>query len=98
MIGREDFIATIGYEGNVAIVDKSLKKRYGGLSTQELAEKGLFKPALCSALYNKSKEEFELVVKTYNQNTARKVQSVEDLKRIIGVNAVPSEVEKVTSI
>ena len=98
MIKREDFIFTIGYEGNVAIVDKLLKKRYRRLSTQELAEKGFFKPALCSALYCKSREEAKLVQQIYNEKAAHKVRSIEDLEKIYGVNETPRKVVKVTYI
>jgi len=44
---REDFLFTIGYQGDTALVDGSAKRQYGGLSTRELAAKGLLKPAMC---------------------------------------------------
>lgn len=98
MINRADFIFTVGYEGNAAIVDKSLKRRYGRFSTRELAEKGLLKAALCSALYSQKADEFELVLQAYNEKTTHKVRSIEELKRTYGVNEIPHKVVKVTYI
>ena len=52
MISRGDFVFTIGYEGNTAVVDGAMKKRYGSLSAEQLAEKGLYKQALCAVIYD----------------------------------------------
>ena len=54
MISRADFVFTIGYEGNTAVVDGAMKKRYGSRSTAQLAELGLYKQALCSAIYDRA--------------------------------------------
>ena len=54
MISRNDFVFTIGYEGNTAVVDGPLKKRYGGLNTEQLAEQGLYKQALSLAIYEQA--------------------------------------------
>jgi hypothetical protein len=47
-------VFTIGYEGNTAVVDGAMKKRFGSLSAAQLAEKGLFKQALCAVIYEQS--------------------------------------------
>jgi hypothetical protein len=52
VISRADFVFTIGYEGNTAVVDGTMKRRYGSLSTAELASLGLYKQALCAAVYD----------------------------------------------
>ena len=51
MISRQDFTFTIGYEGNVAVVDGAMKKRYGSLTAEQLAEKQLYKQAISCAVY-----------------------------------------------
>jgi hypothetical protein len=103
LISRSDFIFTIGYEGNVAVVDGAMKKRYGSLSTEQLAEKQLFKQAICSAVYEESTgkpagEALQRVLEIYNLNTDRKIAGAEALKRTFGVQEVPEGIAKVTII
>ncbi len=99
MIGREDFVCTIGFEGNTAVVDGSLKRRYGRLSTSRLAEAGLFKQAFCSAIYAQENGggtgEPEAVLEAYNRQARTPVGSVEELKRLFGVFEVPKGVVRV---
>jgi hypothetical protein len=103
LISRSDFVFTIGYEGNVAVVDGAMKKRYGSLSTEQLAEKQMFKQAICSAVYEESagkpaSEALQRVLEIYNRKTARKIADVEALKRTFGVQEVPEGIAKVTVI
>ena len=106
MISRGHFVFTIGYEGNTAVVDGAMKKRYGSLSTVELAEKQLYKQAVCSAVYeevtrkqgNSGGEALQRVLEIYNSDTERKIGSVEELKRTFGVYEVPEGVGKVMVI
>ena len=103
MISRRDFIFTIGYEGDIAVVDGALKKRYGSLTAEQLAEKQLYKQAICSAVYEQSSgkgtgEALQRVLEIYNRNAEKKIDSVEDLKRTFGVNEVPEGIAKVTVI
>jgi hypothetical protein len=95
MISREDFIFTIGYDGGTAIVDGKSKRQYSRLSTEELARKGLFKPALCSALYGKDEKELELVLEIYNERSDKRLDSIDHLKRTFGVSEVPEAITKV---
>ena len=95
MISREDFLFTIGYDGETAIVDGKSKRRYGRLSTEELARKGLFKPALCSALYANDEAGLEFVLKLYNERSNKKLDSVDHLKRTFGVSSVSEAITKV---
>ena len=103
MISHRDFVFTIGYEGNAAVVDGALKKRYGSLSTEQLAEKQLYKQAICSAVYEQSTgkgagESLQRVLEIYNRNSTVKIGNVEDLQRIFGVYEVPEGIAKVTVI
>ena len=61
MLSREDFVFTIGYDGPAAVVDKQAKRKYGKLSTRELAEKGLFRAAYSSAVYSGNQEDLRFV-------------------------------------
>jgi len=88
----------IGYEGSAAIVDGKLMRRHRSLSTRGLAEAGLFKQAICSALWNERSEELEEVLAIYNQKTPVPVRTVEELKRIFGTSGVPEGVKKVTVV
>ncbi len=95
MISREDFVFTIGYKGNTAIVSGMLKRRYSRASIDELIKNGLFKPAICYALYENDREALERILDRYNEITDYKLKSVEELKRIFGVTKLPEEVNKV---
>ncbi len=95
---REDYVFTIGYEGSAAIVDGRLRARYGRLSTRRLAEEGLYKQAVSSALYSGSPAELEEVLSVYNAHTQHPLASVEELKRIYGATGVPEGVTKIAVI
>ena len=103
MISRQDFVFTIGYEGNIAVVDGTLKKRYGSLSTEQLAEKQLYKHAVCSAVYEESSSKesggaLQTVLEIHNRNAEKRIAGVEELKRTFGVHQVPEGIAKVTVI
>ncbi len=83
---REEFIFTIGYDGNNAVVDKKSAQEYGKLSSAELFDKGMVKAAVCSAIFSKDKGEEQLVLDKYNTLAAQRVESFEELKKIFGVS------------
>ena len=84
---REEFIFTIGYDGNNAVVDKKSAQEYGKLTSAELFDKGMVKAAVCSAIFSKDKGEEQLVFDKYNALEAQRVESFEELKKIFGVTA-----------
>jgi len=91
MLPREDFIFTIGYDGPTAVIDKQAKRKYGKLSTRELAEKGLFRPAYSSAVFSGDKEEMIFVEETYKRLGVETGLSENDLSamdRLFGVSLV----------
>ena len=94
MISREDFMFTTGYQGNTAIVDGSSKRRFGKMGVEELTEKGMFKPALCRAVYDDDEGEKAKVLDLYNSQGDKKIESFDDLKKVLGVTKVPEEIEK----
>ena len=90
MLGREDFVFTIGYDGPIAVIDKQAKKKYGRLSTRELIEKGLFRAAFSSALYSGNAEECKYVgqaFKSLGGNSSADISETElsALGRLFGV-------------
>jgi hypothetical protein len=92
MLAREEFVFTIGYDGPAAVVDSQARKRYGRLSTGELAEKGLFRAAYSSAIWSKDPAELEAVVNIYNRITGASLTSASPLDRLFGV--FPVEVKR----
>lgn len=104
MIGRKDFIFTIGYDGSTAVVDGTLRRRYGSLGTLELAENGLYKQAVSAAIYEAAAGSaaagpgsaglLEQVLARYNSRAAQKLASVEELKRVFGVHEVPAGITR----
>jgi len=85
MLTREDFIFTIGYDGPAAVVDGQAKRRYGGLSTGELAAKGLFRAAYSSAIWSKDPKEIDNVVEIYNKISGASLTPDSPLDRLFGV-------------
>ncbi|MDR1909248.1 MAG: hypothetical protein LBQ35_04975 [Spirochaetaceae bacterium] len=85
MLSREEFVFTIGYDGPLAVVDGQALKRYGRLSTQELAERGLFRAAYSSALYSKDAGELRLVAEVYNRTASEAAADPASLDRLFGV-------------
>ena len=95
---REDFIFCIGCEGSTAIIDGRMLRRHGSHTTRQLAEAGLFKQAVCSAVFNGSPAELDEVLSLYNARTEAPIASVDELKRTFGVAGVPEGVKKVTVV
>lgn len=98
MISKEDFVFTIGYRGNTAIVNGNLKRKYSKLSALELAERGMFKQAICYALYTSDDKVLNSILTMYNEHSENKIQDTEELKRIFGVTRIPEEVTKVLAM
>ncbi len=97
-MNREDFVFSVGYQGSNAIVDKTAKRKYGKMSTEELAEKGLFRAAFCSALYSGSDDELEKVMEIYNGKSRTPLKTPEEMKRLLGVFSIPDNITKVINI
>ena len=95
---REDFIFCIGFEGSTAIIDGRMMRRHGTRSTRQLAEAGLFKQAVCSAVFSGSPAELDEVLTLYNARTQAPITTVDELKRTFGVTGVPEGVKKVTVV
>ncbi|MFP4383884.1 MAG: hypothetical protein ACLFST_12935 [Spirochaetia bacterium] len=95
---REDFIFTLGYMGNASLVDSRAKKKFASLSTMELAEKGLYKPAFCSALYSGDSQELEQLMELLKDRFDLEEANVERFKRLFGVFGVPDNIGRVITV
>ncbi len=95
---RADFVFCLGYDGSAAIVDGRLQRKHGSSGFRELAEAGLFKQALCAALFDGDEAGRETVLARYNAGTTHPVGTVAELERLYGISGVPEGVTKVTVI
>lgn len=100
---RNEFVFSIGFQGDTAIVDKRAMRQYGRLSTMELAKEGLYRAAFCSALYTADETEMRDFIryfaeKTHVDKSERAIDSAGDLKRLFGVYTVPGEIKRVVSL
>ena len=62
---REDFVFTIGYQGSIAVVNATARKKFAKLSTLELAGKGLYSQAFRSAVYSADEQEMEELIEYF---------------------------------
>jgi hypothetical protein len=85
MISREDFVFTIGFDGELAVVDGKAKKEFGKLSTMQLAEKGLYRAAFSSALYSGKPDEMDAFIKFFNQKAGTDYKDQAQMSRLFGV-------------
>lgn len=92
---RENFVCTIGFQGDTAIVDGIARKRYGKLSPHELLDEGLYRYAFCAALYDDDLNGF---AERFQAASGIEVSTVEDIKRLFGVFSVPDDTVKVQPI
>ena len=84
---RDDVVFTIGYKGNAAIIDKKLRAKYRSLSTVQLYEKGLLKPAVASAIYereNGNVSELEQLLGRFKTDFGEEMDE-QKLRRIYGI-------------
>lgn len=94
-VKRSDFICTIGYQGDTAIVDGSARKKYGSMSADELLDTGLYRSAFCAAFYDGILDEF---LPRFREVTGMDVDSAISLQRIYGVFGTPDSITKVAVV
>ncbi|MFP4066759.1 MAG: hypothetical protein ACOCWU_02240 [Spirochaetota bacterium] len=95
---REDFVFTIGYQGETAVIDARARKKYRSLSTMELAERGLYGQAFRSAIYSGSEEEMQQLLEFFRTATSLPAESEASVKRLFGVYDVPEGIEKTLAV
>ncbi len=95
---EDEFVFTIGYQGESAIVDGKAQKKFKNLSMDELIEEGMYKAAFCRAIFHEDVEGQQKVLEAYNKQSGSAYSSIDNLKRLFGVYGVPEEVSSVTTI
>lgn len=89
---------TIGYRGNVAIVDRAARRRHARLSGEGLLERGLYKAALCAAEFDGDAGAQEAVLESYNARAVVPLADVDQLRARFGVFGVPASVTGVERV
>ncbi|AIN92774.1 hypothetical protein [Treponema putidum] len=82
-----DFINTIGYDGNSAIVDKARLSKNSNKDIDKLLESGAFRAAAAYAVYTESDEDLQKVADEYNKLSNSNYKK-EQIKRLFGVSKV----------
>lgn len=92
---KEDFVFTVGSYDNVVIVDKTLKRKYKTKTSRQLTDMGLYKPAFCSAFFDREsgvesgQADLEYLLAAVNKNKSCHYASVDVLNRLFGVFSIP---------
>ena len=86
---REEFIFTIGYQGNTAVIDGRTRKKNSGASFRELAEKGFYKAAYCAVLDSGDEAALAEFVSLFNSRVPGRPYTSDELSRLFGVYGVP---------
>ena len=95
---REDFIFAIGFDGNKAIVDKRSRSRYAKLDTRSLADKGLFRAAYRSSVYDSDMSSADYVLEKFNDVSPVKYEKSSDLDKVFGVQPPSDDITGVRAI
>jgi len=82
---REEYCCIIGYQGGEALVDKSALKAVKGLSSRELADKGLYRAAMASAVYEASNDDQNYIFQVYKDRCDSTVENSDQLLRMLGI-------------
>jgi len=98
MLKKEDFVFCVGYQGDTALVDSRAKKKYGKLTTVQLLEKGLYKAAFSSAVYEQNEQDMSLVIEAYNKAAGSQIKHPDEMKRLFGISDVSEAISKVIAL
>ncbi|MEL3908080.1 MAG: hypothetical protein P1P64_03565 [Treponemataceae bacterium] len=85
-ISRDNFIATIGYDKDVAVVSKAEVLALKGKSFDDILASKNFRQAAACAVYNDDDKQKELVVKAYNEATGGHY-TVKKLSKLFGIGS-----------
>lgn len=91
---RSEFVFTIGFLGDAALVDKRAMRLYSKLGTMELARKGLSRAAFCSALHSADEREMAEFVEFFGRQAGVEGLTADRLKRLFGIYTVPEDVTR----
>ncbi len=96
-MNRDDFVFTIGYTGNTAIVDQDLRRNFRKASSRNLFAAGLYKPAFAAALFDADEDSQRWIAEEYSKLSGTSY-GVRELQRLFGVFSVPEGVDKVRAV
>jgi hypothetical protein len=94
MIKKKDFIWTIGYQGNTAIVNRRQQSALRDMTPEGLLGQGMLRAAFCSALWQQEMEGRADALEAFRAEFARITGlqvGIEEMKRMLGVYQVPRE-------
>ena len=95
---REDFAATVGYQGTLAVVDRKVRGFMKKMTVSQALENGMYRAGFAAALYEAeksgSKDGIAEVLQKLSQVFQRPL-SEEDAKRLLGIQRVPAEIQKI---
>jgi hypothetical protein len=97
-VKRNDFVFTIGFDGNKAIVDKRSRSRYSKLDTRTLADEGFFRAAYRSAVYDTDLQAAEYVLEKFNNVSPVKYEKSSDLDKVFGVQPPSDDITGIRAI
>ena len=95
---RAEFVFTIGFQGDAAVVDRRAMRSYRNLGTMELAELGMYRAAFCSALFSGDAAEMQQFISYFSEKTDKADLTEDQVKRLFGVHTVPDDVKKVIAV
>lgn len=92
---KDNFINTIGYDGDSAIIDKACFAKNKSKTIVELLEEGSFRTATATAVYSSSDKDLQLVADKYNELSGSSYTK-EQIPRLFGISKV--DVKKVIKL
>ena len=95
---RDEFVFTIGFQGDAAIVDSKAMKANRRRTTAELADVGLYRAAFCSAVHSGDEKEMDEFVRLFSEKTGLNELTEDQLKRLFGVYTVPDQVKRIVTV
>jgi len=95
---REDYIFSIGFDGNKAIVDKKARSGFKNLDTRALADRGMFKVAYRGAVYDEDQAGADYVLARFNEVSPIRYDNSEQLMLVFGVQAPSDDITRIRAI
>ena len=95
---REDFIFTVGFQGNTAIVDRKAQRSFRGSTIDDLISRELFGAAFRAAIFDSDDAAMERIRLAYNESFDADYESAMQLKRLFGVDMVPEDVARTRAL
>ncbi len=82
---KEDYVFTIGFDGEKPVVDRQARSRYGRPDARSLADKGLFQAAYRSAVFDKNEADAKYILEKLNTISTVQYKTTEELSKLFGI-------------